>query len=59
MGPTTAAVPSSPLPLAGEGGEQSEPGEGLSMRYFVLGKLNSAPALIPAGQRVVTVLTRV
>src|SRR5690606_10117808 len=27
--------------------------------HFMLGKLNSAPALIPAGQRVVTVFSRV
>ena len=27
--------------------------------YFTLGKLNSAPPLMPAGQRVVTVLSRV
>ena len=27
--------------------------------YFLLGKLNSAPHLMPAGQRVVTVLRRV
>jgi len=47
-----------PYPLQGEG-----PCKGLSnaqhFHHFWLGKLNSAPPLMPAGQREVTVLMRV
>ena len=43
----------------GRGDTGSIGGEGIRHRYFMLGNVNSAPDLIPAGQRVVTVLSRV
>src|SRR5690606_27984658 len=57
----TSTTPNVPSPLWGEGqGEGSDAGESTDhLCYFTLGKLNSAPPLMPAGQRVVTVLSRV
>lgn len=54
-------IGSGTLPLAGRVGEGvGETGSSLTIcPYFKLGKVNSAPPLMPAGQREVTVLRRV
>jgi hypothetical protein len=52
-------APTLPRPSGEREGVRGRSAEAVAIAYFALGKLKSAPDLMPAGQRVVTVLRRV